>query len=68
MEKYQQVTFVIAAGPFFQVYVWTNNLMSVCVCMWFSKPLRLPVGVCVYIQLCASLYSLYMYITACCSS
>ena len=29
--------------------------MSVCVCMWFSKPLRLPVGVCVYIRLCASI-------------
>ena len=38
--------------------------MSVCVCTWFSKPLRLAVGVCVYtcIRLCASFYSLYMYV------
>ena len=48
------------------IFIWTYNL-SVCVCMWISKPLRLPVGVCVYIRLCASLYSLYMYITAYCS-
>ena len=34
----------------YSIFIWTYNLMSVCVCMWFSKPLRMPVGVCVYIQ------------------
>ena len=33
------------------IFIWTYRLlflMSVCVCMWFSKSLRLPVGVCGY--------------------
>ena len=54
---------VLKAGHHcYSIFIWTYNLMSVCVCMRFSKPLRMPVGVCVYIRLCASLYSLYMYI------
>ena len=35
--------------------------MSHCVYMWFSKQVGLAVRVCVYIRLCASLYTLYMY-------
>ena len=35
--------------------------MSLCAYMWFSKLMGLAVCVCVYIRLCASLYSLYMY-------
>ena len=55
--------------------IWTYNLMSVYVCMWFSKPSRLPVYIyiyacacgflscrgCLYIYMYASVY-IYMYI------
>ena len=35
------------------------SIFVICVCMWFSKLLWL--AVCVYIQLCASFYSLFMH-------
>ena len=62
----------------YSIFIWTHNLISVCVCMWFSKlsrlpvyiyvrmwfskPSRLPVHVYIYDCMHRSLYSLYMYI------
>ena len=54
----------------YSIFIWTYILlflMSVCVCMWFSKPSWLSVLIIrLYASLCSLYMYIYMYITAYC--
>ena len=46
----------------YSIFIWNYNLMSVCVCMWFSKPFWLPVGVCIYTILCILVQLIHVHV------
>ncbi len=67
-----QCAFLIFIFYCYSTFIWTYNVTSVYVCMYFSRPSRLPVCMCVCmcfskpsrlpVYIYTSLYSLYMYI------